>query len=66
MHDPSKINQEMIKENALLNKRIQEQEKSEAERKRKEEALRTSELRYQTIFKTTGTATLIVANCSAC
>ena len=66
MHDPSKINQEMIKENALLNKRIQEQEKSEAERKRKEEALRTSELRYQTIFKTTGTTTLIVANCSAC
>jgi hypothetical protein len=61
MHDPSKMNQEIIKENTLLKQRIQEQEKSEAECKREEAALRTSELRYQTIFKTTGTTMLIIA-----
>ena len=60
MHDPSQINQEMIKENALLKQRIQELEISEAERKRVEKVLRDSDLRYQTIFETTGTAMLIV------
>jgi PAS domain S-box-containing protein len=60
MHDPSKINQEMIKENSLLKQRIQELEVSEAKRKQAEDALRTSELRYQTIFETTGTTMIIV------
>jgi PAS domain S-box-containing protein len=43
MTDPSRTNQELIEENALLKQRIQELEISEAEHKRAEEALRESE-----------------------
>jgi PAS domain S-box-containing protein len=58
--DPSRTNQKLIKENSLLRQRIQELEQAEADRKRTEEALRASEIRYQTIFETTGTIMLIV------
>ncbi len=60
MQDLLKINQEIIRENALLKQRIQELEKSEAVRKQGEEALRASELRYKAIFETTETVMLIV------
>jgi PAS domain S-box-containing protein len=60
MTNSSRINQGLIEENSLLKQRIREIETSEAERKRVEEALRASELRYQTFFETTGTAMLIV------
>ena len=54
------MNEETIKENELLKQRIHELEISEAEHKRVEEALRISEIRYRTIFETTGTTMLIV------
>ena len=60
MHDPSKIYQELLEENSVLRQRIRELEISETEHKRAEEALRAYELRYQTIFETTGTTMLIV------
>ena len=47
MHDPSKINQELIEENTLLRQRIQELERSESERKRANDALRESEERFR-------------------
>ena len=58
--DPSRTNQEVLEENSFLRQRIQVLEQAEADRKRTEEALRTSELRYQTMFETTGTIMLIV------
>ncbi len=54
------MNEEIIKENKLLKQRIHELEISEAQRKLVEEALRISEIRYRTIFETTGTTMLIV------
>jgi PAS domain S-box-containing protein/putative nucleotidyltransferase with HDIG domain len=60
MNDPSKTNQDLIEENALLKQRIQKMEISEADHKQVEENLRASELKYQTIFETTGTTMLIV------
>ncbi|MCK9390377.1 MAG: hypothetical protein M0Q01_02255 [Syntrophales bacterium] len=50
MHDPSKTNQELIEENALLKQRIKELELSELALKRAEEELRQSEERYRTIL----------------
>ncbi|MDQ5986735.1 MAG: hypothetical protein CSYNP_02466 [Syntrophus sp. SKADARSKE-3] len=60
MSDLIKTNQELNAEISALKQRIQELEISEVERKRTEDALRDSELRYQTIFETTGTTMLIV------
>ncbi len=60
MHDPSKTYQELIEDNSVLKQKIKKLKQSEAEHKRAEEALRTSELTYQTIFETTGTTMLIV------
>jgi PAS domain S-box-containing protein len=42
MKDPSRTNQELLEENALLKQRIKELEQSESERKRAEEALKES------------------------
>ncbi|HBH86162.1 MAG TPA: hypothetical protein DDY17_00975, partial [Syntrophaceae bacterium] len=60
MKDPSRTNQELLEKNSFLKHRIRELEQAEADRKRTEETLRASELRYQTIFETTGTIMLIV------
>ena len=49
MHDPSKTNQTLIKENSLLKERIQELELSKVESKRAEEALRESEKQFRAI-----------------
>jgi PAS domain S-box-containing protein len=49
MHDLSKTNQKLIKENALLKQRIQELEISEVEFKKTVEVLRQSEKRFRTI-----------------
>ena len=51
MTDPSRTNQKLIDENALLKQRIQELEHSESERKRAEEALRQSEGKYRTLIE---------------
>jgi PAS domain S-box-containing protein len=51
MTDPSKKNQELIEENTLLRQRILNLEKSEAERKRMEEALRASEEKYRVLLQ---------------
>ncbi len=51
MTDPSRTNQELIEENALLKQRIQELEISEAEHKRAEEALRESEKKCRGILE---------------
>ena len=60
MKDPSRTHQELPDEIATLKKRIQGLEISEGKYKRMEEAHRASELRYQTIFETTGTTMLII------
>jgi PAS domain S-box-containing protein len=60
MKDFSKTNQQLLDEIATLRQRIRELEIFEAEHKRADEARRVSELRYQTIFETTGTTMLIV------
>ena len=49
MKDPSRTNQELIDENALLKQRIQELEQSESGRNQVEEALQKSEDRYRQI-----------------
>ena len=49
MKEPSRTNQELIDENALLKQRIQELEQSESERNQVEEALQKSEDRYRQI-----------------
>ncbi|OHE24222.1 MAG: hypothetical protein A2Z43_02940 [Syntrophobacterales bacterium RBG_19FT_COMBO_59_10] len=46
MHDPSRTNQELIKEISVLKQRIQELEKPEAERKRMNDALREENERH--------------------
>ena len=51
---------QLLQENKALKKKIRELEASEAERMQTEQALRTSELIYKTIFETTGTMMLIV------
>jgi len=51
MHDPSRKNQELLEENALLKKRIQELELSDAERKQTEEALRESQAFYHSLVE---------------
>ncbi len=60
MQDMLRKNQEIIQENALLKQRIQELERTVAAHEQGEEALRVSELQYQTIFETTGTAMVII------
>ncbi|MDP2853943.1 MAG: diguanylate cyclase [Smithellaceae bacterium] len=47
MHDPSKPYQELIEENSLLKRRIQDLEHSEGERKRTEQALIKSEAKIR-------------------
>jgi len=51
---------ELIQENTFLKKRIMELESLATEHRLMEEALRASELRYQTYFETTGTCMLII------
>ena len=60
MREPSLTKNQLLKENTKLKQRIRALGISEAKSKRAEEALRASELLYQTIFETTGTAMLIV------
>jgi len=56
MKDPSRTNQKLIDENALLKQRIQELEQSESERKRMKEALRLSEQELNAYFESAGDA----------
>ncbi|MEI7636219.1 MAG: PAS domain S-box protein [Syntrophus sp. (in: bacteria)] len=51
MQEPSKTNQELLEENTLLKKKIQELEKSEVERKQIEEADREEERFHQMFLK---------------
>ena len=60
MNDPARKNQELLEENAVLKQRIQELEKSEAERKRTEEALQISEKRYRRLFESAQDGILIL------
>ena len=53
MNDPSKTNQELFAENALLKQRIQELEKSDTEHNWAENALRESEEKYRLIAENT-------------
>jgi len=62
MDDPSRTNQELLKENALLKEKIQDLEKSGAERKRVEDALRVQDMQLRTILESTGDAILAVDN----
>jgi PAS domain S-box-containing protein len=57
--DQSKTKQALIHELASLRQRIAELEQSESDRKGMEEALRQSEDKYRTIFKTASTANVI-------
>jgi PAS domain S-box-containing protein len=50
MHDPSKTYQELIEENSLLKRKIQELEQSEKKHKDMEEALRESEEKYRILL----------------
>jgi len=60
MHDPSKTNQELIKENALLKQRIHELEQSVSERKQLEEALQESEQKLTNIIDFLPDATFVI------
>ncbi|MGV8059698.1 MAG: PAS domain S-box protein [Smithellaceae bacterium] len=60
MNDSFRTRQELIEELSILNQKIKELKISEEEHKRAEEAIRASEITYQTIFETTGTTMLIV------
>lgn len=51
MQDQSRINQEVLEDNALLQQRIKELEKSEANRKWSEETVRESGDRYRTLME---------------
>jgi len=51
MKDPSRKNQELIDENALLKQRIKELEQSESERKRAEEELKEKESLNYALFE---------------
>ena len=59
MKDPSRTNQELIEENALLKQRIQELEKSEAERKPADEALRESGEKYRLLIDTANESIIV-------
>jgi len=59
MHDPSKAYQGLVEENALLKKRIQKLEKSEAEHKRAEYKLHESESRYKMLFTSAAEGILV-------
>jgi two-component system, cell cycle sensor histidine kinase and response regulator CckA len=50
MHDPSKTNQELIEENALLKQRIQELEIAQLECKQENDSLRESEEKYRILL----------------
>lgn len=60
--DDQAINQKISAEaeSLLLKQRIRELEASEREHRLLEEAFRTSEIRYRTLFETTGTTMLII------
>jgi PAS domain S-box-containing protein len=51
MYDPSKTKQKLIEEISVFKQRIQELEKSEAERKRMNDALRVSEERFRALVE---------------
>ncbi|MCX5839079.1 MAG: diguanylate cyclase [Deltaproteobacteria bacterium] len=51
MKDPSRTNQQLIDENALLKQRIRELEQAESERKQTEKVLRESEEKYHVLFE---------------
>ena len=57
MKDPSGTNQELIKEISILKQRIQELEKSEADRKRAEDALQDIRWRLESIIEGTRVGT---------
>ena len=58
--EPSGTDRKLLDEISALKQRIRELEISEAAYREREGALQESELRYQTIFETTGTTMLIV------
>ncbi|HLZ18699.1 MAG TPA: PAS domain S-box protein, partial [Smithellaceae bacterium] len=60
MQKKAPVVHQLLQENKALKKKIRELEASGAERMQTEQALRTSELIYKTIFETTGTMMLIV------
>lgn len=51
MSDPSRTNQELLKENTLLKQKIRELEQLESERITLEEAYRNSELKYRSLIE---------------
>jgi PAS domain S-box-containing protein len=60
MKDQFRTNQELLKENTLLKKRIQELEQSESERKKEEEVLRKSEEYFKAIIQNSSDIILVV------
>jgi PAS domain S-box-containing protein len=62
MSSPSNTNQELIKEIALLKQRIQELEKSEAERKQAEVALKNSEQMLRSILRVAPIGMCLISN----
>jgi len=66
MNDPSKINQELIEENALLKQRIGELEKSEADRKQMETMLQNSEECFRIGFRSNPAPTFISTVSEGC
>ncbi|MFQ6078285.1 MAG: PAS domain S-box protein, partial [Thermodesulfobacteriota bacterium] len=61
MRDEEKTKEQLIKELTEMRQRIKKLEKVEAERKRAEEALRESEIKYRTLFKSANDAIFLMA-----
>jgi diguanylate cyclase (GGDEF)-like protein/PAS domain S-box-containing protein len=62
MNDTSKTNQDLIQENALLRQRISELEKSEADRKEMEEALKEEKETFYTVLENYPTGVSLIGS----